>query len=409
MIFARAGMGYMGMWDPGGVQIEVDHLRRRAGELHGELVVTAATTPVGHGQIHRAAFNISSTTMRDRLAKVLDTRTPSAGIKWAHLLEEFCGEVLLAEREGSPILVVGKLPPQVTEGYLIEAFLPENKASIIYAAGGTGKSYLGVLAAVCVRTGTPMLNWKVKQGGVLYLDWETDEYELDERVKRVANGLGLAVPEIMYRACAATLESMAEQLSQTVNAHGIRLVIVDSVGMATRGTGDGPAEETAIDLFRAMRYLGTTVLAIDHVTGADAHREGAIDKPYGSIYKVNLARSVWELKGSVPETGNAHLALFHRKVNKGRLQGPVGMMVTHTEDAVTFHREEVTDEGLVRGMTIGARITNALRRGRMSVPDLAEELGVSDAVVRVTLSRGRGSMFGKLPDGTWGLLAHEPE
>lgn len=411
MIFARSGLGYVAGWDQGGVEVRIDHLRRRSGELGGELSVAAAAVPWDRGQLHRAAFNVSSTTARDRLAKTLAERSRGAttekgvGLPWDMMLEQFCSAVLSAEQEGSPIVRIGNLPPRPAEGYLVDPILVDGRTTILYAAGGTGKSYLAVLLAVAVASGKHILGWGVQRTKVLYLDWETDSFDLDDRVKRVATGLGIAAPEILYRSCASPLEDMAEQVSGIVSTEGIGLVIVDSVGMASGSRHDGPAEDSAIRLFGAFRHLNTTVLAIDHVTGEDVKSDKAVYKPYGSIYKVNLARSVWELKGTPNDFGTeSHLALYHRKVNRGRLLSPIGLVVKHTETAVEFATEEINDAGLVTGMSNTVRVERVLRGGAASVRDLSDETGLSEAVVRVTLNRGANQLFAKLSDGRWGLV-----
>ena len=103
------------------------------------------------------------------------------------------------------------------------------------------------------------------------------------------------------------------------------------------------------------------------------------------------------------------MALYHRKVNSGMLLPPVGIRVTHDPTAVLFSREEITDAGLVVGLSNSARIRRALAGGKMSVTTLADETGLSEGVVRVTLNRGKDSLFVKLPDGSWGLSVSAAE
>jgi hypothetical protein len=406
MRFARAGMGYVGLWDAGGCEVTVDHLRRRSGELHGELRVASAVVARGRGHLHRASFNLSSTTARDRLVKMLTERSRPQDIPWGDYLEEFCTAVLEAERAGAPIVKVGNLEARPAESYLIDPFLPANKTTIVYGAGGTGKSYLADLVSVAVASGRDVLGWSVRPGSVLYLDWETDSYEIDERIKRVAAGLGVATPEILYRSCAAPLEDMAEDLSRTIADERVSLVIVDSVGMASgSGREGGDANESAIRLFSALRFLSTTVLAIDHITGEDVKSEKAVAKPYGSIYKVNLARSVWELRrANEQDDGTSHLGLFHRKVNKGRLLAPLGIRIEHGEHSVVFTREEVQEPSLMAAQTLSVRIERTLRGGAMTAKELADELDRTEAVVRSTLNRMKNQVA-RLPDGRWGLIA----
>ena len=103
------------------------------------------------------------------------------------------------------------------------------------------------------------------------------------------------------------------------------------------------------------------------------------------------------------QSGDGHLALIHRKVNQGRLLPTVGVRVAHADDSVTFSREEVEDEGLVKTLSNATRIERALRGGAASAADLAQETGISDGVIRVTLARGKDRMFIRLADGRWGL------
>lgn len=407
MILARAGMGYAGVFDRGGVEITIDHIRRSRGELSGELVVNAAVVPVSRGRIHRASFNVSSSVTRERLAKTLKDRS-RVDLPWADLLEEFCAAVLESEREGAPVVTIGALGPAPMAGYLIDPFLPEGKPTIIYAAGGTGKSYLAILCAVAVQSGTRVLNWAVRQGNVLYLDWETDPWDIDERVRRVSAGLGLNdVPPIRYRQSVGPLDESVEQIANFVSDERIQLVIVDSIGMASNHPGDrGPAEESAVRLFTAFRHLKSTVLAIDHVSGDAIGSDDPVLKAYGSIYKMNLARSAWEMKGSIGHAGSGHIALYHRKHNNTAALEPIGIRVTHDPGMVKFDAEEITEPGLVKGLSHTARITRELTNGAMTVNDLADALEMTADKVRTYLNRGRNGLFVKLPDGRWGLI-HE--
>ena len=407
MILAKSGLGYTGLWDVGGVEMSVDHLRRRSGDLHGELVILAAASPVLDGKLHRASFNLSSSQSRERLGKSLEHRS-RIDVPWGDYLEEFCSTVLEVDRTGSPVMAVGALDAPEDEGYLVDPLLPTNKASIVFGAGGTGKSYFAVLTAVCVASGHGLFDWPTGQGGVLYLDWETDEFEIDSRIKRVSAGLGIPVPKnIFYRACARSLDDMAEYLAKIITDNDIRLVIADSVGMAAGPAREhSGAEEGAISLFAAFRYLGVTVLAIDHVTGADAGAERAVHKPYGSIYKMNLARSVWELKGSVEDGATlGHLGLFHRKVNRGALSHPYGIRVEHFDEQTTFALEEITDETpLVKSLSYAAQVSRALKQGALTVSEIATETGIAEGAVRTTLTRSQGRLFTHLMDGRWGLM-----
>lgn len=396
--------GYAGFRDEGGVHVELSRLRRSRDGLQGEIVVSAAVVPRLNGRLHEAMFNVSSTVARDRLTKLLNDRSRPETLPWDSIIEEFCSRVLEAERQGAPVVSVGNGNSGFTRDLmLVDPLMPAGKTTIVFAQGGTGKSYLALLVSVAIRHGIDVLGWSTKQTGqVLYLDWEADADEVDMRIRRVAQGLGVNAPEILYRPMTRTLDDVADQIARVVEAQRVALVVVDSVQMASGASREhADAAESAIRLFSAFRTIGTTVLAIDHVTGEDARGERAVHKPYGSIFKVNLARSVWELRGTTDDKGDSHLALYHRKVNAGRLHEAMGFKVEHTADATTFTPEEVDDPSLVQGLSQSARIERLLRDGPMSVREIAHELGTSEGSARVVLNRGVGTLFVKEPDGTW--------
>jgi RecA-family ATPase len=402
--FYRSASGYVAVRDEGGIQVEISRLKRRSDGLQGEVVVSAAVVPRLGGRLHEAMFNISSTVARDRLVKTLVERSRPEAFPWDELIEEFCSRVLEAERQGTPVVTLGNGLHRTGELMLVDPLLVDYKPTICFAQGGTGKSYLAVLLSVAVSSGIDVMGWSTKRSGkVLYLDWEADAEEVDMRVRRVANGLGVTPPNILYRSMSRPLDDSADQIARTVEAEGVILVVVDSVGIASGSAREhSDASETAIRLFSAFRLLGCAVLAIDHVTGEDArNHNGAIAKPYGSIYKVNLARSVWELRGTNDEHGDTHLALYHRKVNAGRLHDAIGLRVEHTNDATLFQPEEVDDPSLVSGLTQSARIERVLRDGAATAAAIATETGLTPSAVRVVLGRGSGSLFTKNADGTW--------
>jgi hypothetical protein len=406
--FQRRGLGYLAGWDDVLAEITVDHLRRRSGELHGEIMASSGLVSRGH--LHRANFNLSSTTARDRLAKFLAAKSTPHTIDWGAMLEDFCTRILEAERKGAPIQQVGRMPLRVAQAYTVHPLVPSGKTTIIYGAGGTGKSYVATAIGVCVATGRVFLGLPVQAGPVLYLDWETDAYEVDERVKRVSRGLGVPAPEIHYRACAGPFEDIAEHVAGFVAEFGIGLVIVDSVGMASAVSHEGgDANEGAIRLFTGLRYLNTTILAIDHITGADVGSDKSAAKPYGSIYKVNLARSVFELRRSREDGDGAHLGLYHRKVNSGRLEKPIGIRVDHIDDVVRFSKEDIVEADLVMAEGNSARILRALRTGPKTVEQIAEDTGLSQGVVRTTLNRGKPNQFSKEQStGLWAPTYQSP-
>lgn len=407
--FTRLGASYRAEFPEGRVTMTLARLRHRSGEWVGELTVRSDDRSAPEdGHLLQANFNASSMTARKTTAGHLEKRAPKVRADWLAHLEAFCVRVLAAEREGSPILDIGTRPVR-REGtpYLLHPMLPKGRATILFGEGGSGKSYLAAAAAVSVASGTPVLDfWHVTQPGrVLVLDWEADVEEWNDRIAGVARGAGIDPPNIAYRQGVRSLVDDQEELARYVAEHNVRLVIVDSVGMASPSTREGSdANDGAIRLFAALRLLDTTCLLVDHVSKAGADQERGALRPYGSIFKVNLARSVYELKRASQLTdGIASMGLYHRKANGGPLGEPVGIRVEYGDDYVRFDREELHDEELDRARPLSFQVEDVLAEGAMHPKDVADALGANVGSIRVILSRGvqRGRLR-RLDDGSYG-------
>lgn len=343
--FTRKGLGYVGVFPPS-IKLEAHGLRWSGGELHAELHVT-----VGGLAIHRARFNLSSTTARTTLAKTLSARS-STKVDWTRALEQLCQHILGEERRGEPFERVGRLARRQGTRYLLYPMMPVDEPTLLFADGGTGKSYLAVAIACSVQAGIPILPGfdLRKKGPVLYLDWETSRDEINERVQAVCAGAGIEPVEFFYRRCTTALTDQVEEVAGLIAQEGIALVVADSLGFALGQQSErGSAEETAIRFFTAVRHLKTTVLGIDHLKKEDAQSKGGPLKPYGSGYKVNAARSTWSVRKQNDVDGD--LILENQKLNNGRRAAPVGLRATFEENEdglttkVTYSPMEVVDTG----------------------------------------------------------------
>lgn len=410
--FERLGLGYVMTLPDIATELTIRYLRRSRGETHGELTVTCALpfTKSSDGHLHQANFNVSGSDARKRLAGVLKERAALEGIDWIDVLEDFCRRVLAGEREGEPIEKVGALPVAIgSDTYRVDPLLPLGEATILYGDGGAGKSTIAAALGVSVQTGAAVIEgWIPRKAPVLYLDWEAGRHSLNRRVRGVAAGANLPeVVQLDYRNCrrSGPLHSFAESLAATIDREGYGLVIVDSVGMAAGiGSDGGDANESALRLFMAIGYLGTTVLAIDHVAKADVADERVKSRPYGSIYKGNLARATWELRLTNNDRG-AFLGLYNTKANDAPAAAPVSLQVFHEDDgAIRYERLAQLPMELTRHLSQRDQIVAALRQlGHLTTDEIATETGLSDNKVRAVLSR-HGDLFSKLPSGKWEVL-----
>lgn len=104
--------------------------------------------------------------------------------------------MLDGERQGTPIVMVGGLPRPVGVNYRLDPMLPLNMPVILYGEGGSGKSTFAAAIAVSVQSGIVVVEGFIpRRANVLYLDWEGDQDQINDRVRGVA--AGAHVPEVV--------------------------------------------------------------------------------------------------------------------------------------------------------------------------------------------------------------------
>ena len=135
-----------------GLEFTVDRLRRKWGELVGELTVSSsmAGARTVNGVLSVADFNLSNLRARQERAKYLAkrARTTSDEFDWDGLLEEFVQRVLTAERAGQPAVLLREVDRPSPDQILTIDGLPflMHHPMIWFGDGGTMKSYLALFA-----------------------------------------------------------------------------------------------------------------------------------------------------------------------------------------------------------------------------------------------------------------------
>ncbi len=391
--FLPTGMGYVykvgDEYEPDLLTIEVTNLRQRAGSSYALLTtstsIASARRIPGTDRVLNAEVWLLSERSRSEyaasLARLIPAPKGAQALDFGAILEEMAQRVI--EQETAPVDVT-RLKPQPARApspFLIDGVLPARKPTILYGAGGVGKSILAAAWAVCVQTGTAFLGKAVQQTEVLYLDWETDEEDIASRVEVASNGLGLAnVPDIRYASMVRPLEDRVAALARYVAEQHVGLTVIDSAGMAMAAARDGgDASDTAIRFFRALRALNSAVLVIDHVSGDDMRRGRAgASKPYGSVYKWNSARNAFELRErKEPDSKGAHLTLKHRKSNVHSRQADLNLALRWDANRVVFDHETVAPSVV---MPVAEQIMDVLATGPATPGKIAELLSGDDAV-----------------------------
>jgi DNA-directed RNA polymerase specialized sigma24 family protein len=116
---------------------------------------------------------------------------------------------------------------------------------------------------------------------------------------------------------------------------------------------------------------------------------------------------VFELKKEQEQADTtAHFALIHRKCNDGPLLKPMGFCFNFEDHRVVVQHEDMKSlPEMSQHLSVRDRLVEELRHGSLMTNDLSENLDVPEAIIRVTLHRGKDKVFTQLNNHQWGLLA----
>ena len=196
-----------------------------------------------------------------------------------------------------PLWGFEKPPPLL---WIVAGFVPQGFITLLAADGGVGKSYLAIYLAIMVCLGHPFLGLGTRRGRVLYVDYELDEDEQKRRVWRVLSGLDLTpddprlVGRFYYYRPRHALSSEAghDEVVGIIRKHDISLVILDSLSI---GMGaDATSQQDVTRIMQRFKDWGT-VFAIDHISGQAARGNQSKARPFGSVFKRNIARATFTL------------------------------------------------------------------------------------------------------------------
>src|SRR5207302_2870448 len=79
--------------------------------------------------------------------------------------------------------------------YLVDGLLPSRSIALVVGDSGLGKSPLLYQMGLCVAAGVPFLGKQVRQGKVLYMDFENGLRESNDLIKQLASFLRITVPD----------------------------------------------------------------------------------------------------------------------------------------------------------------------------------------------------------------------
>ena len=282
---------------------------------------------------------------------------------------------------------------------MVEGIVPEAYPAVLFGDGGTAKSMLALSLATAVASGAEeWLGRKVHQAPALYLDFELDEEEQARRAHQLARGMGLERPPegLLYMSALGYPATQAfETALETCVVHGVKLLIVDSLGPALEGNAEAAHDvisfyQKRIELFRAE---GVALLLIDHQAKLQMGERYQSKRAFGSVYKGNLARSVLQVEASAASDDTLTVRPRQQKHNFGRLAKPFGAKLTFTQESVTVEPIELDAADLAEEGTLNAtdRVKLALEEGPAYPLEIAEVTGMPPKTVKNSLTKLRNS------------------
>lgn len=286
--------------------------------------------------------------------------------------------------------------------WLLESAIPDGFPAMIYGEGGMGKSYLALLIAIQMTIGGQKflgLRFADKALNVLYVDYELDKDEITRRAQKVSKGLGLekVPPNLFYFSPAASLPRSITKLRNIIESKAIDFLVVDSLGASAV---DGEHVPDVVNLFAEIRKMGVTTLLLDHQAKQQTGDKYSRKTPFGSVYKFNLCRSVFQLSCQSRDGNKITLRLHHTKSNFGRLIDDLVFDVSFEGDRVLFTKSQLKTGEVGEMERIEEAIIELTEAGlRVNQGAIIEHLkgGISKDKIKSLLKKGEGKLWEIMP------------
>jgi hypothetical protein len=293
--------------------------------------------------------------------------------------------------------------------WVIEHWIPEDYATLLYGHGGASKSFLALHVAMQIATGGRVFGREVQQGPVLFLDGELNDAAWLRRAFMLANGMGRdTVPEgiIYYQVDRSILEpKLKAKLTAFIKKHGIVLTIIDSFTACLPGDDTNSLDDVSARM-RALREFGST-LVVDHMAkGNGAISARTTGTAIGSSAKMMFTRAAFQVtavdRGAV---------IKHTKPSFGPKIDDVGYQLDVQGRCAVIR--EVDPNGMTadikRAPSAAVRIFGAFEEGRFpdgaTVSEVAETLDIKLRTTRNTLNdlRNEGCLLHSASDRRYRL------
>jgi hypothetical protein len=425
----RYGNGWTLVWDQLqiGMAFEKVHDTRDDG-ISARLVIRSQRPDTARQLAGPTNLNLLAATSQTTLANSLERRVKD--VPWHEMLTTACALVVTQYTTPSPVLFTDQVE---LDDMLLEALVPGpggipliplDETTFCYGDSESLKSFLCQVIVSCVHHGIalPWGELPTRKMKVLYLDWETNEVVIADRMARIAAGLQVDPVHMAYRGFLRTrqappLRMLADEIDNVreyVEREEVGLVVVDSIGFAV--SGKLTDDDVARSAMGYLRQLPCTRLVVAHISKESAQQaRGRVD-PFGSAFFRAGLRSGFEVRRSEEQQldGAVNLAVYHWKSNDGEHVRPFGLRVDFDGPRgpvkVSTQRIDDVPDLAARGSLL-ARLQAAMRGGAVTIYEVAEEVDEPTDNVAKTFRRYRDKVFTQVDKGgpgkpaRWGLIS----
>ncbi len=382
-------------------------LEKSGRELHAEMEVTSLL-PGSPREPYIQRLNLLSVSSRDQCRREIEHvlgKGPES--QWTMMLSRAVTKAQQAYLSVDRSVSTGDIQAPEALDFIVPDLVVADGINILFGTGSGGKTWLLMKMALAVARGDPFLGRSTQQRNVLYVDFETGEKTYGYRMRRLCAGEGLALEDArairFWNGKGLPFADQVEAIKRCCEEHQIGLICLDHIAAACGG--DANEQSVATRFANATTKIGLPVVALAHITGADARNPEAVEKPFGSVYWHNNARrTTFVMRQQEAESSVADLGLYAKKVNDGRWPRPFGARITFEDPAgpVTLDLDDLRGKGqldTVRG--IEHTIWDALNLP-LSARAIAEATNKTERYVKDILSN-HPRMFTAVPGtGTGG-------
>jgi DNA polymerase I len=268
---------------------------------------------------------------------------------------------------------------------IIQSIFPKGFPTSIYGEGGIAKSILALHLCTAIASGQK--EWLghpiAQQLPCLYADFELDREEQGTRGERIARGMGIELPDDLHYlwASGVRFSEVFPLILEAVDELGVRVVALDSLGMALEG--DALKGAVVIEFFRdridRLKRRGVSVLIVDHQSGLRPGESYQNKAQYGSVYKGYLSRSRLQLELDERNEAGTRVIVRQNKTNFGAPQVPFVVRTLFEENKIVLKREALSEEDLREESVLNAtdRVLLCLLDGPSYPADLQEKTNLA--------------------------------